>query len=286
MVENKAMTSRQGFLGAGSDAIFADAQIGVVGLGGGGSHIVQQLAHIGISHLRLFDPDSIDPEGTNLNRLVGATATDVRVGTPKTAIAARLVLGINPSADLVLVQKPWQESIGILRNCDVIVGCVDTFRGRQELERAARRFHIPYIDIGMDVHAFGDDYLLTGQVFLSLPGDKCMTCFGLLREDLLALEASRYGAAGIRQQVIWPNGVLASTAVGLVIRLLAPWSPQAIGPVLLEYDGNRGTVVESTRMGALKDYPCSHFQAYDDIGDPFWTLSLTQPIKGDHHETK
>ena len=107
-----------------------------------------------------------------------------------------------------------------------------------------------------------------------------MTCCGLLREQLLALEAGRYGAAaGIRQQVIWPNGVLASTAVGLVVRLLTPWSPQAVGPILLEYDGNRRTLIESTRLEALRDHPCFHFSAYDDIGDPLLTVTPKSELR-------
>lgn len=58
---------------------------------------------------------------------------------------------------------------------------------------------------------------------------------GILREELLAEEAADYGHAGIRQQVAWPNGVLAPTAVGLFMSLL-PWS-KTPGPALLEYDG-------------------------------------------------
>ena len=39
---------RQSFLGPDSDTILHEATIGVIGLGGGGSHIVQQSAHLGI----------------------------------------------------------------------------------------------------------------------------------------------------------------------------------------------------------------------------------------------
>jgi hypothetical protein len=272
-MENSPMTSRQSFLGPDSETRLADTVVGFAGLGGGGSHMGQQIAHVGVGHFVLADPDVIDAEGTNLNRLVGGTKIDVRLGTPKVAIAGRLIFGINPTADVTLVQKPWQEAQEEFRRCDVIVGGVDTFLGRQELERAARRFHIPYIDIGMDVHEFDGHHVISGQVFLSRPGHQCMTCFGLLREEWLALEASRYGTAGPRQQVIWPNGILASSAVGLVIRLITPWFPQSPGPVLLEYDGNRNTVVESSRIEALREHQCRHFSRYDDIGDPFWTAA-------------
>ena len=64
--------SRQSFLGPEAEQILADARVTIAGLGGGGSHIVQQLAHLGVGHFRLIDPQEID--ASNLNRLVGATA--------------------------------------------------------------------------------------------------------------------------------------------------------------------------------------------------------------------
>lgn len=41
-----------------------------------------------------------------------------------------------------------------------------------------------------------------------------MTCIGFLIEEKLAAEAARHGNAGGRPQVVRPNGVLVSTAVG------------------------------------------------------------------------
>ena len=51
--------SRQTFLGPASQASFEKCRTGVVGLGGGGSHVVQQLAHIGFENFVLFDPDVV-----------------------------------------------------------------------------------------------------------------------------------------------------------------------------------------------------------------------------------
>ena len=39
--------SRQSFLGPDSEALISRCTIGVPGLGGGGSHVIQQLAHVG-----------------------------------------------------------------------------------------------------------------------------------------------------------------------------------------------------------------------------------------------
>ena len=129
-------------------------------------------------------------------------------------------------------------------------------------------FPPPFVDIGMDVAKAGSVYHISGQAALSIPGGACLWCMGVLREQLLAEEAADYGNAGIRQQVVWPNGVLASSAVGLFMSLILPWAPKLM-PVLLEYDGNRGTVVPSMKLEYLPK-TCLHFAGETDLGDPFW----------------
>ncbi len=74
-LKSNARYNRQSFLGPESEEIIDQAVIGVVGLGGGGSHVVQQLAHIGFRNFVLCDPDYISK--SNLNRLVGGTLADV-----------------------------------------------------------------------------------------------------------------------------------------------------------------------------------------------------------------
>src|SRR3546814_14823841 len=106
-------------------------------------------------------------EDSNLNRLVGGTALDVKRGTSKVEIAKRLILAINPRANVVMRQSTWQEAIEPLTRCDIIIGGLDSVRGKDELERFCRSLLIPYIDMGMDVHSVGDHYLLSGQVIQS-----------------------------------------------------------------------------------------------------------------------
>jgi hypothetical protein len=266
--------TRQSFLGPRNEGIFENSRVSIIGLGGGGSHIVQQLAHIGIGNFRIFDADHV--EDSNLNRLVGATEGDVASKTPKTVVAARLINGINPRASIVSIPKKWQESAELLRDSDVIFGCVDSFSERQQIETTARRYLIPYIDIGMDVHDLGTQFAISGQVILSMPGELCMRCMGFLRDDLLAREAENYGAAGHRPQVIWPNGVLASIAVGIFVQLVTPWNKQCTRLWYLEYDGNAQTVMTSNRLEYLKEATCPHFSSLEGLGDPFWVPSMTK----------
>jgi molybdopterin-synthase adenylyltransferase len=262
---------RQDFLGKTSDQVLKNLRIAIVGLGGGGAHIAQQLAHVGVGHFVLFDPDRI--EESNLNRLVGGSLADVREEEWKVQISSRYILSVNPEADLTLVKQKWQEKATLLRDCDVIFGCVDSFAARNELERVARRYLIPYMDIGIDVHRIDHQYFVTGQAALSMPGEACLHCMKVLREDLLAREAAEYGDVGGRPQVVWCNGVLASIAVGIMVQLVSPWHDNSRPPCLLEYDGNLHEVRVSSSAQFLRDTFCSHFVLADDLGDPWYGRS-------------
>lgn len=258
---------RQSFLGPDSTKLLRNSTVGLIGLGGGGSHEVQQMAHLGIGGYVLVDPDTID--WTNTNRLVGGTLADVERKRSKVHIAERVIRGLQPDARIKMVQGRWEMVLEELKGCDIIVGAVDSYVARDQIERFCRRFLIPYIDIGMDVLALGDGngYLVSGQVILSSPSRPCLWCCGFLDEEKLRKEAAQYGGAGGRPQVVWPNGVLASTAVGLLVQLLCPWHSKTTDFTYLVYDGNRGTVTPSPWVASLQNKICSHFSA-SEVGDP------------------
>ena len=94
-----------------------------------------------------------------------------------------------------------------------------------------------------------------------------MTCLGFLTPARLAAEAARYGDTGGRPQVIWPNGVLASTAVGILVDLITGWTRQTDRLVYYSYDGNAGTMTPHVRLQYLKGVKCTHFHLSAQ-GDP------------------
>jgi hypothetical protein len=261
---------RQSFLGADSESRLYAATLGLVGLGGGGSHIVQQTGHLGIGGYVLVDPDHITE--TNTNRLIGGTLADLKAATTKVAIAERVIRALQEQPRIIPVNDTWHNATGELKRCDIIVGGVDSFREREQLERFARRHLIPYIDIGMDVHDLGDkSYLIGGQLILSMPGKACLRCCGLITEERLALEANKYGAAGSRPQVVWSNGVLASAAVGLIAQLLTLWFTEPPEFIYLDYDGNRGTLIPNDRMELLRNKVCPHHPS-EETCDPLFDV--------------
>jgi molybdopterin/thiamine biosynthesis adenylyltransferase len=257
--------SRQSFLGSSAQKIFSTANIGIIGLGGGGSHIAQQLAHLGLQNYALFDPQLIDV--TNLNRLIGGKRNDVRHNRSKVCIAARTIKGIQPNSKVQTFKSSWTNEIDAFRTCDLLFACVDSYIARQQIETSARRYLIPVIDIGMDVFELDNGrFSMSGQVILSLPDYPCMNCMGFLNEAKLREEARRYGDAGPAPQVVWSNGVLASLAVGIGVELLTGWTKSQLPPLYLTYDGNRGTV-QSRPILSLVSRPCVHFPA-ENVGDP------------------
>lgn len=258
-----ARHSRQSFLGPNSDEAIASAIVGVVGLGGGGAHIVQQLAHVGFRNYVLYDDDSI--EISNLNRLVGATMIDGLARTPKIQVAQRIIYGLQPDAEIEAYSCRWQEQPEPLRACQILFGCIETYMGRAELEIMCRRYLIHYLDIGMDVHG-SNPPVIGGQVIQSSPTGPCMKCMGFLTDEKLAMEAREYGNAGGRPQVVWPNGQLASAAVGLAVDLVTGWTHRQRNHAYLVLDGNEGTLKESLTL-RHPSRQCGHF-ASQDIGDP------------------
>ena len=260
--------SRQSFLGPDSPMVLGTARVGIVGLGGGGSHVAQQFAHLGIANFVIYDADKI--EDSNLNRLVGGTEMDVAMAMPKVLIGERLIRGVVPKAHVERIQSRWQEIPDPLRSCDLLVGCVDSYRERWELQVLSRRFYIPYIDIGLGVSDVGDEGpKMRGQVIVTVPGGPCMKCIGFLNDENLAKEAAGYGDTGPRPQVVWANGVLASTAVGFAVDLLTGWTRSRPNNdvVYVSYDGNTGVIEPDKRLLYVTSPHCPHFDS-EDVGVP------------------
>lgn len=256
---------RQSFLGETSQFLFENIKVGIVGYGGGGSHIGQQLAHLGVTNIVVFDNDIV--EESNLNRLIGAWYSDLKNSVFKTTVAKRIIKKILPKANVTCVNNRWQENPELIQKCDIVIGCIDSYSERQQIESECRRYLIPYIDIGMDVYKIENEpYSMSGQIILSMPNSPCMNCFGFITEKKIGIEAAKYGNAGGRPQVVWANGVLASTAVGIFVDLITGWTGLKDRLVYLSYDANSGTINEHIRLKHCDD-KCVHYNP-NEIGIP------------------
>lgn len=253
MVKN---LDRQSFLGPQMESVLSGSTLGIIGLCGGGSHVAQQTAHIGFSKFVIADHD--DVEDHNLNRMIGSTPADAESSALKTSVISRLIKSINPAAEVQPISSDWLLNETDFHKCSAILSCVDSYTARDSIERFCRTHRIPMIDVGMDVCGHDEGYSISGQVILSLPDRPCMRCMGFITDERLNREQQLYGLAGGRPQVVWPNGVLASTAVSQLMQLVLPWNLRTPPSLMIEYDGDRNILKPSSRLKAISDH-CCHF---------------------------
>lgn len=246
-------TSRMSFLGPGL-ARLTGATISVIGAGGGGSHIVQQLAHLGIETLVIIDADLL--ERSNVNRVVGSRYRDI--GRAKAEILAENFAGLGGNLVPVVARAADPAGRSWIERSDLVIGAVDGMRSRNAIEYICRTALVPYIDIGLSI--VPDDARriigIGGQVFTSLPGGPCMQCAEIITDEQLAGDREEYMAGAPEQQVISMNGILASQAVTAAINLLTDFAPEFLVPPWLQYDG----LLHELKIPAFPiSAPCPHY---------------------------
>ncbi|MBE3063681.1 MAG: ThiF family adenylyltransferase [Spirochaetes bacterium] len=147
----------------------------IVGAGGTGSQMAQQLAYLGIRDFVVVDDDAADD--TSMNRLVTAAAADI--GTPKAFLARRAIKSIAPSAKVRVMLSRIQSDdvLDALKQADVIFGCVDNDGARLILNDISRAYCILYVDlaVGIEVEASGV-VAAGGRVVVVTPGGPCLHC--------------------------------------------------------------------------------------------------------------
>lgn len=185
----------------------ADARIGLVGVGGTGSHVMQQLLHLGVGHLRVIDPDEVDE--SNLNRLVGATPDDAVASLPKVKVAARMarLLGRAGSLEPVAASVLQREVALGLAELDLVFGCTDDLETRQLLNRMALQYLVPLIDLGVDLeaHTTGQVRAGAGRVTVVLPDGLCLHRAGVLGGSLPRSDPATSKAPSTRPRQSCPS---------------------------------------------------------------------------------
>lgn len=188
--------NRQGLaLGASFNRTMKSLRVGVVGAGGTGSPLLQQLARMGVGHLAIFDPDHV--ELSNLNRLYGATDGDAADAAMKADVARREVTRMGLGTQVAT----FEDWIGAhtcrdaLKSMDVIFGCTDDHDGRVLLNRLAYYYLIPVIDLGLALRVAdrGGERVLEGdgRVTVLEPGASCLICRRIVNPTVAAEEALR-----------------------------------------------------------------------------------------------
>lgn len=120
------------------------SKVAIFGVGGVGSYVVEALARTGVGNFLIVDNDIIS--SSNINRQIIATIDTI--GLPKTDIAKKRILSINPNANVETKQiffLPENSDTIDLTNCDYIVDAIDTVTAKIQLALIANQKNIKII---------------------------------------------------------------------------------------------------------------------------------------------
>jgi molybdopterin/thiamine biosynthesis adenylyltransferase/proteasome lid subunit RPN8/RPN11 len=163
--------------GAEGQRALALLHIGVVGAGGTGSAVLEELARLGIGTLTFVDDDVVTD--TNVTRIHGSTLNDV--GRPKVEVARNQLDAVGLGTRLHPVNgniARW-EVAKQLRDCDLVFGCTDDHAGRGVLSRLAYWYLIPVIDMGVLIASSGAEINgIFGRLTTATPSEPCLLCRG------------------------------------------------------------------------------------------------------------
>lgn len=258
----------------------------VVGLGGGGSHEVQQLAHVGIGKIVGIDADL--PDETNRSRTIGLTGTDVLEKRSKVAVAARLVETVGLGTEFIGIEAPVpsEEAVEAIKKVDLIIGCVDNYHARADLQDLAWRFLIPYVDIGLVIDPAqrsrpgGEGNWIAGNVYTLLPGSACLWCTDFLTQEKLDREndgrdRTYFKGGGPAAQVVSMNAVLAGAAVNEILQLITGFCKRRPGSRLLRFNGVEN-ILQPWRIEPSAR--CQHCRNTLAAGVPLWTSAASRAL--------
>lgn len=146
----------------------AAARIMVVGCGALGNEVLKNLVLMGAEHLVVVDFDRV--ESGNLSRSVLFTKEDALQGRYKVDVVARRLQEMNPGMTIRTIRGDiaFDIGLGLVRQMDVVIGCVDNRWARYCINRLCMRAGVPWVDGGIDA--------LEGTVRVFIPGRNCYAC--------------------------------------------------------------------------------------------------------------
>lgn len=225
--------------GDAGQMILRRSKVAIVGLGGVGSLLAQYLAHLGVGHFVLIDPERIEP--TNLPRVVGATRWDARTflhhsilpkwvrwiakntATSKVKIAKRVIHAANRNAIIDAVQGDvlHPDNAAKLVDCDYIMLAADSMRARLLVNAIVHQYLIPGVQVGSKVVHDKDSGEITGVhtiVRPVTPDIGCLWCNQVINPSKLQEESQtereRQAQRYVEEKTIAAPSVITLNAVG------------------------------------------------------------------------
>jgi molybdopterin/thiamine biosynthesis adenylyltransferase len=260
---------------------------GIVGVGGTGSAVAEQLARLGVGDFVLVDPDTLSP--SNLARMYGTIGPTRKRWWPwrssgKTRLKVDLVashLGrIRPGVRVSTVAESVvvRSAAHMLLDRDVIFLCTDDHWGRSVVNEIAYQYLIPTINLGMSIRARdGTITTAAGGVDVLRPGKPCLWCSQFLNTERIATESMPLTERRSRRRdgyvqdidtpapsVISMTTTLAGLAVTQFLQLVTDFMGEPGDVCRLRYDIMRGEVRRG-QCNVKRDCICGKVKGFGDL---------------------
>ena len=173
--------------------VMNDQTIGIIGVGGLGSVIAENLIHSGFHGLHLVDPDRV--EVANLNRIVGAYYSDAETNRLKVEVVSEHLRRINPDAIVYAHAMGVEDeaALAVLMQCDWLIVATDNHFSRYHAQNIALQLGVPLISAGVNITV--EDRIITdmsGEVITVRSGDGiCLNCLGRINPTAVAAHEHR-----------------------------------------------------------------------------------------------
>lgn len=146
---------------------FKGQRIGIIGLGGTGSYILDLVAKTHVKEILLFDSDEFLMH--NAFRAPGAASIeDLKAQQKKVdyfaSIYSKMRRGITPYAE-----KITEENVHILKGLSFVFICIDNNSARGMIISNLRNFEIPFIDVGLGVEIVEDTLSAMLRITMGTP---------------------------------------------------------------------------------------------------------------------
>ncbi len=218
--------------------VLGDLTVAVVGAGGTGSAVSEQLVRLGVHKLHVFDNDTLTD--SNVTRVYGSYAESV--GQLKVVALADHLRRISPDCvvtthDGMITSEPVARR---LLDADVVFGCTDDNAGRLVLSRLSTYTLTPVIDCGVLLSSSEDGELtgIDGRVTVLAPDAACLVCRSRVDMQRAAAEVMTPGErnrradegyaprlGGVEPAVVTFTTQVAATAVSELLERLIHYGP-------------------------------------------------------------
>lgn len=190
-------------LSLGDQALLLRSTVAVIGCGGLGGYVIEELARLGVGCLKVVDDDAFQDH--NLNRQV--LCTTASIGMTKVEVAKNRVLAINPAVEVISARERFTRANGggLVSGANVVVDALDSVSSRRDLAAVCEEVSVPLVH-----GSIGGWY---GQIVTEMPGDRTV-------ERIYSASGDGGGIEKVLGNPSFTPAVVASLQVAEVCKLL------------------------------------------------------------------